>query len=250
MSNLPAPPWNQRESPDARQPDKLTVLVQGAPDVLLASLPDFDGRLQWLSRRPRQPADAQIVIAERQIGATLAQRLRSLRHPERLVLTVLVDGTAAAATGCGPIVPTTAQALPHTLELLASVLFAPVLGDGPMPLSWRDVQTLASRDALGLALHLDTSSESCMSDALLMQLARFHGRTRIEPEALLASIYLPRGLPSLVQCSEQLRRLGAVTGHHCETRFALLVPESGCFTRVLALFPPGGSLPEPYTPRR
>jgi len=250
MSNLPGPPWHQREVPETRRPDKLTVFVQGAPDALLAPLPDFGGRLQWLSRRPRQPADAQIVIAERQIGATLAQRLRSLRHPERLVLTVLVDGTAAAAAGCGPVVPTTAEALPRTLQLLASVLFAPVLEDGPMPLSWHDVHAVASRDAVGLALHLDTGAESCMADELLLQLARFHGRTRIEPEALLASIYLPRGLPSLVACSQQLRRLGAVTGHHCETRFALLVPESGRFTRLLALFPPGGALPEPFTPRR
>lgn len=250
MSNLPGPQWNKRDTPDPRQPDKLTVFVQGAPDALLASLPDFGGCLHWVSRRPRQPADAHFVIVERQINATTAQRLRSLRHPDRLVLTLLVDGLPHAASGCGPIVPTTAEALPRTLQLLASVLFAPVLSDGPMPLNWRDVQTVANRDAIGLALHLDTSSEAGMSDELLMQLARFHGRTRIEPEALLASIYLPRGLPSLVSCSQQLRRLGAVTGHHCETRFALLVPESGRFTRLLALFPPGGALPEPFTPRK
>ncbi|MDW3688928.1 hypothetical protein RA280_45890 [Cupriavidus sp. CV2] len=185
MSNLPGPQWSKREAPDPRQPDKLTVFVQGATDALLASLPDFGGRLHWVSRRPRQPADALLVIVERQINATTAQRLRSLRHPDRLVLTLLVDGLPHAATGCGPIVPTTAEALPRTLQLLASVLFAPVLGDGPMPLAWRDVQAAVNRDAIGLALHLDTSSEASMSDELLMQLARFHGRTRIEPEALL-----------------------------------------------------------------
>ncbi|EHP38001.1 hypothetical protein OR16_39724 [Cupriavidus basilensis OR16] len=250
MSNLPGPQWNNRDTPDPRQPGKLTIFVQGAPDASLASLPSFDGRLHWVSRRPRQPADAQLVIVERQINAATAQRLRALRHPDRLVLTLLVDGLPHAASGCGPIVPTTTEALPRTLELLASVLFAPVLGDGPMPLTWRDVQTVANRDAICLALHVETSSEAGMADELLMQLARFHGRTRIEPEALLASIYLPRGLPSLVSCSQQLRRLGAVTGHNCETRFALLVPESGRFTRILALFPPGGALPEPFAPRK
>lgn len=250
MSNLPGPQWSKREVPESRQTDKLMVLIQGAPDALLAPLPDFGGRLHWVSRRPRQPADVQLVIVERQISAAMAQRLRALRHPDRLVVTLLVDGPAYATTGCGPIVPTTAEGLPRTLELLSSVLFAPVLGDGPMPLTWRDVHAVASRDAIGLALHVETTSEASMADELLMQLARFHGRTRIEPEALLASIYLPRGLPSLVNCSQQLRRLGALTGHYCETRFALLVPESGRFTRLLALFPPAGALPDPYTPRR
>ncbi|MDF3832978.1 hypothetical protein P3W85_08455 [Cupriavidus basilensis] len=250
MSNLPGPPWNKRGDAHPRQTDKLTVFVQGAPDALLAPLPDFSGRLHWVSRRPRHPPDAQVVVVERQLTATMAQRLRSLRHPERLLITLLVDGPVHAAPGCGPIVPTTAEALPWTLQLLASVLFAPVLEDGPMPLAWKDVQALVGRDAIGLVLHLDTTSEASMSDELLIHLARFHGRTRIEPEALLASIYLPRGLPSLVNCSQQLRRLGAVTGHYCETRFSLLVPENGRFTRLLALFPPGGTLPEPFTPKR
>lgn len=204
-----------RTGPDERPRRAVIVDHEGLWTKSMGILPSFGGSVRWSrSTTAVLPGEAELVLILTR--GLVAPGISA--QQDAASITVLVDAPVALGHhGCGAVLACTHATMHEAVAAAAGALFTVAFANHVTGYQWDELLDVLSRDTLLVAAKAERADEDSIAVCAVRSLGYFQGRSRIEPEAVVLGIAVPRvRAPRLTVMGRISSSLRALTGHSCQ----------------------------------